>query len=395
MDKLSVRDIEVAGKRVFVRVDFNVPLDSEGRVSDDTRIRAALPTIQLLLEERARVILASHLGRPKGSPEPRFSLRPAADRLAELLGQAVPLLPDCIGLDVEKAVSEMQDGQILMLENLRFHDGEEKNNPQFAEQLARLADIYVNDAFGAAHRAHASISGVPALVQPAVAGLLLAREMEYLGSALDNPRRPFVAILGGAKVSDKIKVIENLISRADSIIIGGGMANTFLKAKGYGLGLSLYEESKVELANELLDLAVRSKVEVLLPIDVVVAESIDSVEGEIVGVDAVPADKAVVDIGPESAALFAKTLSSARLVVWNGPMGVFENPAFSVGTFDIASALASSRATSIVGGGDSAAAIEQAGLAAKMSHISTGGGASLEYLEGKLLPGIAALNDKE
>lgn len=394
MHKLTVKDIEVHGKRVFLRIDFNVPLDAENQVTDDTRIRAALPTIQYLREQGARIILASHLGRPKGTPDSKYSLLPAAIRLSELLGFEVPLLPDCVGGEVEAQVDGMANGDIVILENLRFHDGEEKNTPDFAAGLARLADVYVNDAFGAAHRAHASISGIASLVQPAVAGFLLSKELDFLGSALESPRRPFVAVLGGAKVSDKIKVIENLLTKVDGLIIGGGMANTFLKAKGYSIGKSLYEPAQVELASELLDLAERSKVTVHLPVDVVIATGIHGEEGEIVGLGDVPTDKMIVDIGPETSDQFATVVSAARCVVWNGPMGVFENPAFSVGTFRLAKAMAESTAVTIVGGGDSAAAVEQSGLASDMTHISTGGGASLEFLEGKPLPGVEILTDK-
>ena len=395
MYKLTVKDIEVRGKRVFVRVDFNVPLDAQNQVTDDTRIRAALPTIQYLREQGAKIILASHLGRPKGAPEAKYSLHPIASRLSELLGFGVPLLSDCVGDAVEASVNGMAAQDVVLLENLRFHPEEEKNGPEFAAGLARLADVYVNDAFGAAHRAHASIAGIASLVQPAVAGFLLSKELDFLGSALENPRRPFVAVLGGAKVSDKIKVIENLLSKVDGLIIGGGMANTFLKAKGYDVGTSLYESAQVELASELLDLAERSKVTVHLPLDVVIASSIEDNEGEIVGLLDVPADKMIVDVGPETTEQFAKVIRAARCVVWNGPMGVFENPAFSVGTFQLAKAMAQSTAVTIVGGGDSAAAVEQSGLASDMTHISTGGGASLEFLEGKLLPGVQVLTDKQ
>lgn len=394
MQKLTIKDIEVLGKRTFVRVDFNVPLDASHQVSDDTRIRATLPTIQYLREQGAKVILASHLGRPKGAPEPKYSLLPVAQCLSELMGITVPLLSDCVGSEVESRVNAMANGDVVLLENLRFHSAEEKNTAEFAASLARLADVYVNDAFGAAHRAHGSIAGIADIVQPAVAGFLLSKELDILGSALENPRRPFVAVLGGSKVSDKIKVIENLLTKVDGLIIGGGMANTFLKARGIDVGKSLYEPAQVELASELLDLAERSKVMVHLPVDVVVANSLEDEEGEIVPVSSVPADKMIVDIGPESSQRFAAVISVARLIVWNGPMGVFENPAFSVGTFDLAQAMADSSALTIVGGGDSAAAVEQSGLAAFMTHISTGGGASLEFLEGKTLPGVQVLTDK-
>ncbi len=394
MDKLTLKDIDVRNKRAFVRVDFNVPLDDSGKITDDTRIRAALPTIDYLREQSAKVILASHLGRPKGGYEARYSLAPAAQRLSELLGAEVPLLSDCIGPHVEAAVAAMRPGEVVMLENLRFHAAEEKNSPDFAGALASLADVYVNDAFGAAHRAHASVSGVPTLIQPAAAGFLMSKELDFLGGALQSPRRPFIAILGGAKISDKIKVIETLLTRADSLVIGGGMANTFLKARGVDIGKSLYEPTQVELAAELLDLAERSKVAVHLPVDAVVALDINAEEGEIVSLDAIPQDAAIVDIGPATSDLFAAVIAAARLVVWNGPMGVFENPVFAVGTFGVAEALAASPAITIVGGGDSAAAVEQCGLASRMTHISTGGGASLEFLEGKVLPGVAALTDK-
>ncbi|MBT9155101.1 MAG: Phosphoglycerate kinase [Firmicutes bacterium] len=394
MEKLMLKDIDVNNKRVFVRVDFNVPLDDNGAITDDTRIRAALPTLRYLREHAAKVVLASHLGRPKGGFEARYSVAPAARRLSELLETEVPTLSDCIGPEVEAKVAALKPGEIVMLENLRFHAAEEKNSPEFAEALARLADVYVNDAFGAAHRAHASVSGVPALIQPAAAGFLMSKELDFLGGALESPRRPFVAILGGKKVSDKIKVVETLLTRVDSLIIGGGMANTFLKACGVDVGKSLYEPSQVELAAELLDLAERSKVAVHLPIDVVVATDINAEEGEIVGLDAIPVDGAIVDIGPATGDLFASVIAAARLVLWNGPMGVFENPVFAVGTFGVAEALAASQAVTIVGGGDSAAAVEQSGLASRMTHISTGGGASLEFLEGKVLPGVAALTDR-
>ncbi|MBT9154650.1 MAG: Phosphoglycerate kinase [Firmicutes bacterium] len=394
MEKLTLKDIDVNNKRVFVRVDFNVPLDDSGAITDDTRIRAALPTLRYLREHAAKVVLASHLGRPKGGFEARYSVAPAARRLSELLETEVPTLSDCIGPEVEAKVAALKPGEIVMLENLRFHAAEEKNSPEFAEALARLADVYVNDAFGATHRAHASVSGVPALIQPAAAGFLMSKELDFLGGALESPRRPFVAILGGKKVSDKIKVVETLLTRVDSLIIGGGMANTFLKACGVDVGKSLYEPSQVELAAELLDLAERSKVAVHLPIDVVVATDINAEEGEIVGLDAIPVDGAIVDIGPATGDLFASVIAAARLVLWNGPMGVFENPVFAVGTFGVAEALAASQAVTIVGGGDSAAAVEQSGLASRMTHISTGGGASLEFFEGKVLPGVAALTDR-
>jgi len=394
MAKLSIKDIAVAGKRVLVRVDFNVPLDEMGRITDDTRIRAALPTILHLCEKKAKVVLASHFGRPSGKRDLRYSLAPVAARLSSLLGQEVRLLPDCIGEEVLAATLRLADGEVVLLENLRFHAQEEKNDLAFAAELAKLAELYVNDAFGAAHRAHASVSGVTQFLKPAVAGLLMQKELDFLGGVLENPRRPFLAILGGAKVSDKIKVIEQLLTRVDSLIIGGGMANTFLKAKGYEIGKSLVEPERLELASELLDMAERAHISIYLPEDVVVADAISDDSGTIVAVADIPPDKMIVDIGPRSAEQFAKVVLAARLVLWNGPMGVFENPAFAVGTFDVAEALAGSGAVTVVGGGDSAAAVEQAGLAEKMTHISTGGGASLEFLEGKVLPGVAALTER-
>ncbi len=393
MTKLTLNDVTVSGKKVFLRVDFNVPMEG-GKITDDTRVRAALPTINYLQEHGARVIVASHFGRPKGKRDDSYSLEPVAEHLAKLLGHNVLFVPDCVGAEVVAATNSLGDGEVLMLENLRFYPGEESGDVEFARQLAQLAEVYVNDAFGAAHRAHASVSVLPGLMEWAAAGFLMTREIEYLGAAMDNPRRPFVAVLGGAKVSDKIKVIENLISKVDSLIIGGGMANTFLKAKGFEVGKSLFETVHLELASELLSLAECSKVQVLLPIDVVVAESIDAPEGVVMGCDEVPADMMIVDVGPESSEAFGSVLKSARMVIWNGPMGVFENPAFSVGTVEIATALAASKAVSIVGGGDSVAAVEQAGLASAMTHISTGGGASLEFLEGRTLPGVAALSER-
>ena len=394
MAKLGIKDVSVAGKRVLVRVDFNVPLDDNGQISDDARIQASLPTIYYLRDAGAKVVLASHFGRPNGKRDMRYSLAPVAARLALLLGQDVALLTDCVGEEVVRHVEQMKGGDIALLENLRFHPQEEKNDPLFARELAKLGELYVNDAFGAAHRAHASVAGVTEFLKPAVAGFLMQKELEFLGSAIENPRRPFLAILGGAKVSDKIKVIEALLSRVDSLIIGGGMANTFLKAKGYEIGKSLVEADRVELASELMDLAERSKVSFHLPQDVVVASSIGDDMGEIVPIGEIPSDKMIVDIGPLTMEDYASVIASARLVVWNGPMGVFENPAFAVGTAGVAQALADSKAVSVVGGGDSAAAVLQAGLASAMTHISTGGGASLEFLEGKVLPGVAALTDK-
>lgn len=390
MNKKSVRDISVSGKRVLVRVDFNVPLE-DGRITDDTRIRATVPTIQYLLDKQAKVILASHLGRPKGKVDPQYSLKPAAERLAELLSQPVQLAPDCVGPEVQALVAAMRPGEAILLENLRFHAEEEKNDPAFAAALASLADVFVNDAFGAAHRAHASTEGV-AKHLPAVAGFLMQRELDFLGRALADPTRPFVAILGGAKVSDKIAVINNLMGKVDRLLVGGGMANTFLKAQGLFLGDSLVEDDVLEVAYSLLQQA-GSKL--MLPVDVVVADAFDAnARSQVVAASAVPAGWRVLDIGPLTVEQYTEQLCPAKTVVWNGPMGVFEFPQFAQGTIAIAKALAELDAVTIIGGGDSAAAVEAAGVADKMTHISTGGGASLEFLEGKVLPGVAALLDK-
>jgi len=398
MNKKTIEDIDVKGKRVLVRVDFNVPQDETGKITDDRRIRAALPTIQYLINQGAKVILASHLGRPKGKPEDRekFTLKPVAERLSELLGKPVTLAPDCVGPEVEKMVHAMKDGDVLLLENVRFHPEEEKNDPEFAKQLASLAEVYVNDAFGTAHRAHASTEGVTQYL-PGVAGYLMQKEIEYLGGALANPKRPFIAVLGGAKVKDKIPVIENLVGKVDKLIIGGGMAYTFLKAQGREIGQSLLDADSLDFCREML-----AKVgdKILLPVDVVVADGNpfekgpDAVQTKVVPVDAIPADWQGVDIGPETQKRFAEAVKGAGTVVWNGPMGIFEFEKFAVGTRAMAQALADSAAVTIVGGGDSAAAVEQLGFADKMTHISTGGGASLEFLEGRVLPGVAALQDK-
>lgn len=389
MKKKSVREVDVRGKCVFVRVDFNVPLEN-GHVTDDTRIRTSLPTIQYLIDQGAKVILASHLGRPKGKVKPEFSLKPAAAQLSKLLGQSVQMAPDCIGPEVEAMVEALRPGQVLLLENLRFHSEEEANDAGFAKKLARLADVYVNDAFGSAHRAHASTEGMAHDVPVAVAGFLMERELEFLGGALENPQHPFVAILGGAKVSDKIGVIRNLLGKVDQLLIGGGMANTFLKAQGKEIGQSLVEDDKLDLARELFQL---SGGKLLLPVDVVVADAFDAnAKSQVVSIDAVLAGWRILDIGPKTIERFQATLENARTVVWNGPMGVFEFPRFAEGTVAIARALANLKgATTIIGGGDSAAAVEQAGVADRMTHISTGGGASLEFLEGITLPGVAAL----
>jgi phosphoglycerate kinase len=394
MNKKGVKEVEVRGKRVLVRVDFNVPLDKQGKITDDTRIRAALPTIEYLVQEGARVILASHLGRPKGQANPSYSLAPVAKHLGELLAQNVTLARDCVGDPAMEAVSTLQDGQVLLLENIRFHAEEEKNDPTFARDLSALAELFVNDAFGTAHRAHASTEGVTHYI-PAVAGLLMQKEVEFMGNALERPERPFVAIIGGAKVSDKIGVIENLLEKVDALIIGGGMANTFLKAQGFNVGKSLLEAEKVELAKQLIDKAQAKGVELELPIDVVVAKAFEAdAPHRTVNVSEIQDDEMALDIGSASAERFATLISTARTVIWNGPMGVFEMDAFAKGTERVAQAVASCSGITIVGGGDSVAAVEKMGVADQMTHISTGGGASLEFLEGKVLPGVEALQNK-
>lgn len=395
LDKLSINDIDVRGKRVFCRVDFNVPLDVDGNVSDDTRITAALPTIRHIIENGGRLILASHLGRPKEGPDPKYSLAPAATCLARHLGRPVAMAPDCVGPEVETMVTRMRDGDVLLLENVRFHRGETKNDPALAAQMARLADVYVNDAFGTAHRAHASTEGVARLLNPAVAGFLLEKELRYLGQALAYPDHPFVAVLGGAKVSDKIDVIENLLTKVDTLIIGGGMAYTFLKAQDRPVGKSLVEEDKIELAGLLLAKAEARGVMVMLPRDHVVAREFKADAEHKICCDAdFPEDWMALDIGPETCSAYNRVLREARMVIWNGPMGVFEFDAFATGTMAVAHTLAESSARTIIGGGDSVAAVKKAGVETKMTHISTGGGASLEFLEGKELPGVVALNDK-
>ena len=387
MDKKTVRDLDVAGKKVLVRVDFNVPLNDKGEITDDTRITASLPTIQYLLEQKAAVILMAHLGRPKGQVKPELSLAPVAKHLGKLLGKKILFAPDCVGEAAQAAASK------LLLENLRFHKEEEKNDMEFAEKLASLADLYVNDGFGVSHRAHASVEGVTHFL-PAAAGFLLEKEIQYVGQAVTNPLHPFVAIIGGAKVSDKIGVISNLLDKVDTLLIGGGMANTFLAAQGYKMGKSLVEEDKLDLAKELLAKAKKNKVNMLLPTDLVMAAAF-APDAEHVTEKVKNLNQAymALDIGAETSKAYAEALADAKMIVWNGPMGVFEMDAFCKGTEAVAKAVAKSRATSIVGGGDSVAAIEKLGLAKRITHISTGGGASLEYLEGKVLPGVAALDD--
>ncbi len=390
MDKKTIRDIEVSGKRVLVRVDFNVPI-KDGAVNDDTRIRAALPTLTFLLDHGASLVLMSHLGRPKGGPDPKYTMRPVVERLGELLGRPVQFAEDCVGPIAETAAAALQPGAVLLLENTRFHPTEEKNDLELARKMARLGDIFVNDAFGSAHRAHSSTEGVTRFL-PAVAGFLMEKELAFLGKALDEPQRPFVAILGGAKISDKIGVIEALLAKVDALLIGGGMANTFLKAQGFDLADSLVEEGSVDMARDLI---ARAGSKLLLPVDVVIGDKFDpAAASQTMPVADIPTGWRVLDIGPASVALFQKALQPTRTVVWNGPMGVFEFPRFAVGTFAVAEVLAGLSAVTIIGGGDSAAAVEQAGLADKMTHISTGGGASLEFLEGKLLPGVEALLDR-
>jgi len=390
MNKKTVRDIDPKGKRLLVRVDFNVPL-KDGVVGDDTRIRAALPTIEYLLEHGAAVILCSHLGRPKDGPDPKYSLKPVAAHLAKLLGKPVAFAEDCIGPAAEKAAKALKPGEVLLLENTRFHPEEEKNNPEMAKQLAALADIYVNDAFGSAHRAHASTEGV-AKYLPAVAGFLMEKEIQYLGAAVANPAKPFVAILGGAKISDKIGVIENLLTKADTILIGGGMANTFFKAQGYPVADSLVEDEALETARELV---IKGGPRLRLPVDVVIGDKFEAAAAhKVMPTGPIPDGWRILDIGLETVASYARVIKAAKTVVWNGPMGVFEFPEFAKGTFGVAQAVAESGAVSIIGGGESVAAIQQSGLADKITHISTGGGASLEMLEGLVLPGVAALLDK-
>jgi phosphoglycerate kinase len=389
-NKKMLTDVDVYGKRVLVRVDYNVPI-KDGRVSDDTRIVAAMPTIKYLLEHGAALILCSHLGRPKGGPDPKYSLRPVADHLSGLLGKPVKFAEDCIGPIAESGANALKPGEVLVLENTRFHPEEEKNDPQMASQLAALADLFVNDAFGSAHRAHASTEGVARLL-PAVGGFLMQKEIQYLGQAIADPKRPFVAILGGAKISDKIGVIRNLLNTADQVLIGGGMANTFFKAQGYPIGESLVEDNALETARQIVQ---EGSQKLRLPVDIVIADRFDNeAETKVMAMGPVPEGWRILDVGPQTVAHFGKMVSHAGTVVWNGPMGVFELPKFAAGTFGVAKAVAESDAISIIGGGDSVAAINAAGLENKITHISTGGGASLEMLEGITLPGVAALLDR-
>ena len=395
MAKKTIEDINVTGKKVLVRVDFNVPLTEDGQVSDDKRIVAALPTIRYLLDHNAKVILCSHLGRPKGKPDPKFSLAPVGARLSELLPDTkIWFAEDTIGESAKTAIDDMKDGEIVLLENVRFYKEETDNDPAFAKALASLADIYVSDAFGTVHRAHASTAGVAAYL-PAVAGYLIGKELGVMGKALENPERPFVAILGGAKVADKIGVITNLLNKCDSLIIGGGMAYTFLKAQGYEIGDSLLDAESIDLAKSLMQQAKDKGVNLLLPVDNVVADRFAAdADHKVVKSTDIPAGWQGMDIGPETVKLFAKTIEAAKTVIWNGPMGVFEFPAFAEGTKQVAAACAECEGTTIIGGGDSASAVKKLGFASRMTHISTGGGASLEFLEGKVLPGVAVLNDK-
>ena len=390
MNKKTVKDIDLKGKRVLMRVDFNVPMQ-DGKVTDDKRIKASLPTIQYVLDQGACVMLMSHLGRPKGGRSPEFSLKAASESLAGLLGRPVQMAPDCVGPEVEKMAKALKPGEVLMLENTRFQPGEEKNDLDLAKKMAALGDVYVDDAFGSAHRAHSSTEGVARFL-PAVSGFLMEQELEYLGRATSNPERPYIAILGGAKISDKIGVVENLLAKCDKLIIGGGMANTFLAAKGYNMQDSLVEAASVDAARSII---AKAADKLVLPVDAVIADKFEAeANSKVVDVDKVPAGWRIMDIGPKSIEACKAALQGAKLIVWNGPMGVFEMPKFAEGTFAIAKMLADSGATTVIGGGDSASAVKKAGVAKKMTHVSTGGGASLEFLEGKELPGVAALMDK-
>ena len=398
MAKKTIEDIQVQGKKVLVRCDFNVPLDENKHITDENRIQGALPTIQYLVKNGAKVILCSHMGRPKGEFNMKYSLAPVAARLSELLGQEVKLAKDVIGPDAQALAAGMKDGEVILLENVRFHKEEEKNDPEFAKALASLAEVYVNDAFGTAHRAHASTEGVSHYLHPSVAGYLIGKELSVMGGALEHAEKPFVAILGGAKVADKISVIENLIEKVDTLIIGGGMAYTFLKAKGYGVGKSLLDESRIDYCKDMMAKAEAKGVKILLPVDTVCIKEFPSpidapVDTVTVDADQIPDDMEGCDIGPKTCELFADTVKAAKTVIWNGPMGVFENPVLAKGTLVVAQALADSDAVTIVGGGDSAAAITQMGFADKVTHVSTGGGASMEFLEDKTLPGVACLDE--
>ena len=398
MNKLTIKELDLRGKRVFIRVDFNVPL-KDGAVTDDTRIRETLPTLKLAIEKDGRLVLASHLGRPKGGPDAKYSVKPAAKKLEELLGKAVAFAADCVGADAEAKSKALKDGDVLVLENVRFHPEEEKNDEAFSKQLAALCDsVFVSDAFGSAHRAHASVVGITKFVSQAAAGLLMEKELVYIGKAMSNPTRPFVAILGGAKVSDKIEVVENLMRIADAMLIGGGMAYTFLKARGVPIGKSLVEDDKLDLAKKILTDAERKNFKLLLPVDHVITPELKAgAPSRIVNAGATPADQMGLDIGPETIEAYKAEIAKAKTIVWNGPMGVFEMPAFARGTLEIAKAVAArtaAGATSIIGGGDSVAAVHKAGVADKISHISTGGGASLEFLGGRKLPGVEALTNK-
>ncbi len=397
MNKLAIDQVELKGKRVLVRVDFNVPLDENQNITDDIRIKSALPTIEKIISDGGKVILMSHLGRPKGEVKPEFSLKPAAVRLSELLNKDIQFASDCIGIEVEQLANSLSEGEVLLLENLRFHKEETDNDPEFAKELAKLGDVYVNDAFGSAHRAHASTEGVTKFIETCAAGYLMQKELDYLDGAIADPKRPFTAILGGAKISGKIDVIDSLMDKVDTLIIGGGMAYTFIKAMGYEIGSSLLEEERIDLAKEMLKMFETTTVKVLLPVDVMVtSEFSNDSPAEAVDIDLIPADKMGLDIGPKTRDIFAEEILKSKTVVWNGPMGVFEFENYANGTNAVANAMVQATengATTIIGGGDSAAAIKKAGLDDKVSHVSTGGGASLEFLEGKVLPGVEALTN--